>query len=225
MSASTRASTESPRRAGGDAGRGTRPVAPVARDGAHGLLRRDAQGVVGSRRSRSATRRTFVPSTLVDERVWARVEGGGFVVVHGDSAGGPREAARHTLTTRGRPSIDAARYSQAGRRNGRKPRARSADEEAFLQIGPGAEAWLIAAAAAGATRIRRKLAEAVDLAKLHGAGQVDEALRAAADAGRFAEGDLHRDPRPPAARSSCSPRARVSSSRCSAQRAPGRAST
>ena len=40
------------------------------------------------------------------------------------------------------------------------------------------------------TRVRRKLAEAVDLAKLHGSGQVDEALRAAADAGRFADGDL-----------------------------------
>jgi hypothetical protein len=49
---------------------------------------------------------------------------------------------------------------------------------------------LIAAAAAGATRARRKLCEAVDLAKLHGAEQVDEALRAAADAGRFADGDL-----------------------------------
>ena len=72
----------------------------------------------------------------------------------------------------------------------RKPRAASADEEAFLQTGAGAEAWLIAAAAAGATRVRRKLAEAVDLAKLHGAGRVDDALRAAADAGRFADGDL-----------------------------------
>jgi hypothetical protein len=72
----------------------------------------------------------------------------------------------------------------------RKPRAASAEEKAFLAIGAGAEAWLIAAAAAGASRVRRKLAEAVDLAMLHGGGQVDEALRAAADAGRFADGDL-----------------------------------
>jgi hypothetical protein len=72
----------------------------------------------------------------------------------------------------------------------RSPRAARADEEAFLQIGAGAEAWLIAAAAAGASRVRRKLAEAVDLAKLHGCAEVDEALRAAADAGRFADGDL-----------------------------------
>jgi transposase len=132
-----------------------------------------------------------VPSTLVDERVWARVDGAELVVVHADSAGGPREVARHALTTPGRPSIDEAHYPP--RPPGaieRKPRARSADEEAFLQIGAGAEAWLIAAAAAGATRIRRKLAEAIDLAKLHGSGLVDEALRAAADAGRFADGDL-----------------------------------
>jgi formate-dependent nitrite reductase cytochrome c552 subunit len=49
---------------------------------------------------------------------------------------------------------------------------------------------LIAAASAGAVRWRRKLAEAVALAKLHGSEAVDEALAAAADAGRFADGDL-----------------------------------
>ncbi len=47
-----------------------------------------------------------VPSTLVDERVWARADGGELVVVHADSADGPREVARHALTTPGRPSID-----------------------------------------------------------------------------------------------------------------------
>lgn len=132
-----------------------------------------------------------VPSTLVDERVWARVDGGELVVVHADSAGGSREVARHALTTPGRPSIDDAHYPPrpAGALE-RRPRAGSAEEQAFLAIGAGAEAWLIAAAAAGASRVRRKLAEAVDLAKLHGAGQVNEALRAAADAGRFADGDL-----------------------------------
>jgi hypothetical protein len=130
-----------------------------------------------------------VPSTLVDERVWARADGGELVVVHADSGDGPHEVARHALTTPGRPSVDEAHYPQrpAGALE-RKPRAASANEEAFLAIGPGAQAWLIAAAAAGASRVRRKLAEAVDLAKLHGATQVDEALRAAADAGRFADG-------------------------------------
>jgi hypothetical protein len=34
------------------------------------------------------------------------------------------------------------------------------------------------------------MAEAVDLAKLHGAAEVERALNTCADAGRFADGDL-----------------------------------
>jgi transposase len=54
----------------------------------------------------------------------------------------------------------------------------------------GAQRRLIAAAAAGTTKLRRKLAEATALAKLHGPEAVDEALQVAADAGRFGDGDL-----------------------------------
>jgi hypothetical protein len=57
-------------------------------------------------------------------------------------------------------------------------------------IGLAAEQWLIKAGAAGAQRVRRKMAEAVDLANLHGTEQVERALRTCADAGRFADGDL-----------------------------------
>ena len=49
---------------------------------------------------------------------------------------------------------------------------------------------MIKAAAAGAQRVRRKMAEAIDLAKLHGPEEVERALRTCADAGRFADGDL-----------------------------------
>jgi hypothetical protein len=56
-----------------------------------------------------------------------------------------------------------------------------------LAIGPGAQAWLTAAAAGGTSRLRRKVCEAVDLAKLHGHGAVDDALGAAARAGRLAK--------------------------------------
>jgi hypothetical protein len=69
-----------------------------------------------------------VPSTLVDKRVCARIDGCELVVVHADSADGPREVARQALTTPGRPSIDDAHYPP--RRAGaleRKPRAASAD--------------------------------------------------------------------------------------------------
>jgi hypothetical protein len=132
-----------------------------------------------------------VPSTLVDERVWARVDGGELIVIHADSSEGPREVARHALTTPGRPSIRDEHYPPrpAGALE-RRPRAQSADERAFLQIGPSAERWLVAAAAAGASRLRRKVAEAIALAKLHGNGDVDEALATAAAAGRFGDGDL-----------------------------------
>lgn len=132
-----------------------------------------------------------VPSALRDERVWVRTEGSELVVVHADSPAGPREVARHALTTPGSPRIDDAHYPP--RPPGaleRRPRARSAEEADFLEIGEGAAQWLTKAAAAGASRVRRKMAEAVDLAKLHGPEAVDEALRTAADAERFGDGDL-----------------------------------
>jgi hypothetical protein len=72
----------------------------------------------------------------------------------------------------------------------RTPRARSSAEAAFLAIGDGAALWLTEAGAAGATRVRAKMAEAVQLAALHPAVVVDRALGQAATAGRFADGDL-----------------------------------
>jgi transposase len=132
-----------------------------------------------------------VPSQLIDERVWARSEGSELVVVHADGPDGPREVARHALTTPGRPAICDEHYPPrpAGALE-RRPRAQNIEEQAFLALGPGAEAWLVRAAAAGAQRVRRKIAEAVDLAKLHGSGEVDHALSVCAGAGRFGDGDL-----------------------------------
>jgi hypothetical protein len=127
----------------------------------------------------------------VDERVWARVEGEELVVVHADPPQGPREVARHPLTTPGQPRILAEHYPPrpAGALE-RRPRPRSSEEASFLALGAGAEAWLVRAAAAGTTRLRRKMADAVDLAKLHGDAEAEQALAAAAEAGRFGEGDL-----------------------------------
>jgi len=132
-----------------------------------------------------------VPSRLVDERVWARVEGDELVVVHADTLEGAREVARHPLTTPGQPRILDEHYPPrpAGALE-RRPRPRSGEEACFLALGPGAEAWLVRAAAAGAVRVRRKMAEAVDLAKLHGEAEVEQALAVCAQAGRFADGDL-----------------------------------
>jgi len=132
-----------------------------------------------------------VPHELIDERVWARTAGDQLIVVHVDGHQGPREVARHRLTTPGRPSISDEHYPPrpAGALE-RKPRGATVEEQAFLAIGPAAETWLIKAGAAGAQRVRRKMAEAVDLAKLHGTIEVDRALLTCAEAGRFADGDL-----------------------------------
>lgn len=103
----------------------------------------------------------------------------------------PRRAGgrlRGLLRARQRPPAPdhpAGAGGDAGR-----PRPRSAEEVAFLAIGPGAERWLTQAAAAGASRVRSKIAAAVELAALHGAEAVDQALKTAAEAGRFGSGDL-----------------------------------
>ena len=132
-----------------------------------------------------------VPHALVDQRVWARIDGEELIVVHADGIDGPREVARHRLTTPGRPALRDEHYPPrpAGALE-RKPRARTDEERAFLSIGEGAEKWLLTAAAAGAGRVRRKMAEAIDLAKLHGPEQVSQALETCAEAGRFADRDL-----------------------------------
>ena len=60
----------------------------------------------------------------------------------------------------------------------------------FLDLGEGARLWLVEAGATGTVRIKVKMADAVSLARLHGAEAVDVALGQAALYGRFAEGDL-----------------------------------
>ncbi|MBV9417743.1 MAG: IS21 family transposase [Solirubrobacterales bacterium] len=131
-----------------------------------------------------------VPHTLIGERVWVRAESEQLIVVHVDHEG-PREVARHELTTPGRPRINDEHYPPrpAGALE-RKPRARNSEEREFLAIGDGAERWLKRAAAEGTARIRRKMAEAVDLSKLHGSGPVNDALERCASYGRFRDGDL-----------------------------------
>jgi transposase len=131
-----------------------------------------------------------VPHTLADETVWARVEGDELVVTH--LAGrGASEVARHQLSTPGHPMIDDAHYPP--RPPGpldRQPRPTNAAEDAFLVLGDGARLWLIEAAAAGTSRVKVKMADAVELAALHGVERVDWALGHAATFARFDEGDL-----------------------------------
>ena len=138
--------------------------------------------------------RYSVPHHLVDTRVWARMHGDELIVT-AVTEHGPAEVARHARADPGRPSIKDEHYPPRARQadtDQRVPRARTADEAAFLALGPGAAAWLVEAAANGVRGVRRKMTEAVTLAKLHDPADVDRALGTAALAGRFADNDLLR---------------------------------
>jgi len=150
--------------------------------------------------------RYSTPPGLVGAEVWTRVAGTELVLVtdldtlprRPQWAGQRRglvEVARHRLSTPGTPRIDLAHYPDHpqdphGAPRPPQPRARSAAERDFLALGDGAREWLIAAAAAGTTRIRAKMTAAVELAALVGVTAVQAALAAAATAGRFDQEDL-----------------------------------
>ncbi|MDQ2729525.1 MAG: IS21 family transposase [Actinomycetota bacterium] len=135
-----------------------------------------------------------VPARLLGATVWVRVHGRGsdeaVVLVH-IGPGGPVEVARHGRANPGSPKIDDTHFPPppAGAL-ARKPLARNVSEVEFLTIGDGARLWLTEAAAAGTTKIRVKMAQAVTLAKLFEAKEVDWALGHAAVHARFAEADL-----------------------------------
>lgn len=130
---------------------------------------------------------------LADKRVWVRWHGDELIVTGIDDHGRPFEITRHQRTTPGTPSIKDEHYPPRADHHGeRAPKPKTAEETAFLALGDGAAAWLSEAAGTGVRRIRPKMAEAVTLAKLHPAAEVDRALGVAAIAGRFADNDLIR---------------------------------
>ncbi len=131
-----------------------------------------------------------VPDDYVRQEVWVRQHDDHIVIVHVDRAGA-HEIARWEPTVPGQPRHDPAHVGPAP--EGpllRTPKARTADEAAFLAIGNGARQWLISAAAIGTARMRTKMIAAVALAKIYGFGPVDCALATAAELGRFADEDL-----------------------------------
>jgi Mu transposase, C-terminal domain len=131
-----------------------------------------------------------VPHRLAGQQVWVRRHGEQVVVVH-LGPDGPVEVARHQQTSPGTPRVDPAHFPPApAGPAARAPRPQTPAETAFLALGDGAALWLTEAAAAGATRVRAKMAEAVELAGLHGRTVLDRALGEAGTAGRFADGDL-----------------------------------
>jgi len=131
-----------------------------------------------------------VPHTLAGEGVWVRVDGDEIVAVH-VSERGATEVARHLRSTPGTPRIDDAHYPpRPAGALARQPKATNDAESEFLALGEGARMWLVEAAAAGASRVKVKMAEAVTLARLHGTERVDWALGHAGCYQRFGDGDL-----------------------------------
>jgi transposase len=135
-----------------------------------------------------------VPHGLLGQVVWVRVHGRGegerVVIVHVSDTG-PVEVARHARATPGSPRLTDAHFppAPAGALN-RRPTAKNAAEAEFLALGDGARLWLTEAAAAGTTKMRVKMAQAVAMAKLFTVTDVDWALGHAAVHARFAEADL-----------------------------------
>ncbi len=134
------------------------------------------------------------PHLLRGQIVWVRVHGRGegerVVIVH-VGAGGPVEVARHRRADPGSPALDDSHFPPApAGALGRAPKARTAAEAEFLALGDGARLWLSEAAAAGTTKMRVKMADAVTTARLAGTVAVDWALGHAAVHARFAEADL-----------------------------------
>ena len=137
--------------------------------------------------------RYSTPPGHAGQRAWCRVHGTELVIVARNGGGGLAEIARHRLSTPGNPRICDEHYPHHPGGNGPRqprPRPRTAAEVAFLGLGEGAARWLTEAAAAGAQRVRSKMARAVELAAVVGAATVDQALGLAAITGRFADGDL-----------------------------------
>ena len=104
---------------------------------------------------------------------------------------GVAEVARHQVAAPGSPRVEDAHYPPAPPGPlGRKPKARTAAEAEFVAIGDGARMRLAEPAASVASRVRAKMAEAVQLTRLCDAAAVDRALGETAAAGRFGQGDL-----------------------------------
>jgi transposase len=158
----------------------------------HALALGEERLVADDQTVRFGSVRYSTPPGHAGTRVWCRVAGDELVIT-ARTGRGAAEITRHRLSVPGSPQIRGEHYPDHPGGNGPRqprPRPRTEAETAFLQIGDGARRWLAEAAASGTARIRSKMARAVELAAVVGAGQVDAALGLAAIAGRFADSDL-----------------------------------
>jgi transposase len=134
---------------------------------------------------RFGSARYSVPGVYVGRRVELTVSGDELVVCDAGA-----EIARHRLAGPGELSLTDAHYPGRSAAPVRAVRPRTADELAFLGLGPVATAFLRAAAAAGTTRLHHELAEIVPLERSHGREALVRALERALAYRRYGAADV-----------------------------------
>jgi hypothetical protein len=134
---------------------------------------------------RFGSARYSVPTALVGEDVEVLADGATLRVLHG---GG--EVALHRLQPPGSASIADEHYPTAAPTGIRPLRPRAPVEAAFLGLGPAAEGYLRAAAAAGTPRLHQQLGRILELSAVVSAEQLAAALERATHFGRFGWQDV-----------------------------------
>ena len=134
---------------------------------------------------RFGSARYSVPTSLVGKKVEVAALDGEIVIAYAAA-----EVARHLAVAPGEASILDAHYGGARVRPLRAVRPKSASERAFLSLGPAAEAFLRAAAAAGTARLASELAEISSLEAAFGRDHLVGALERATAHRRFRSADV-----------------------------------
>jgi hypothetical protein len=134
---------------------------------------------------RFGSARYSVPLTLIGRTVEVEVVDGRIRVVHLGTT-----MAEHALVAPGETSLEDEHYGGPRPRPRRAPRPRSAVERAVLELGPAAEAFIIGAAAAGASTLGVELPKLLGLEAAFGRDPVIAALERAVAFGRWRVGDV-----------------------------------
>lgn len=134
---------------------------------------------------RFGSARYSVPARLVGAQVRVSVADDRVLIDHGDD-----RVAEHPLIAPGEVSIIDDHYGGPATPPRRAVRARTATEKGFLALGPVAEAFLRAAAAAGQTRLPAHLGDIVALEAAHGRDTLVAALQRALTFRRFTADDV-----------------------------------
>jgi hypothetical protein len=134
---------------------------------------------------RFGSARYSVPKELVGRTVEVLTAEDGIDIHHGDEL-----VATHPLVAPGECSIIDEHYGGPRRSPARGVRPRSGAERAFLALGPAAEAFLRAAAAAGTTKLGTEIALITGLEAAWGREALVAAVERAAQFRRFRAADV-----------------------------------